>query len=285
MEPHDRDDSPDLKWIDAPPRLLITTLMDCRLFIGTCPTAQTLEAYSNTYQCTVWIPLRCKRWSCRHCADMKVASLARRTHTAQPNRLLTLTVDPSLHADPRAAFDATRRKIPDLIKALRDKFGEVEYLRVTEITAKGWPHYHLLVRSPYLPHAVIQSLWKTLTGAIIVDVRQVKEHFNATLYLIKYLSKLHSLGWTERHCSHSRNFFPPKEPQQDDGLALTDFKVLESHPADLVYHQFRNSELVEIQYGVFTLNPSEDILKLRTDTGDSTIALSKGKAARSSTTF
>src|SRR3989304_359792 len=123
MEPTDRDDPPDLKWIDAPPRLLITTLMDCRLFIGTCPTAQTLEAYSNTYQCTVWIPLRCKRWSCRHCADMKVASLARRPHTAHPTRPLPLPVLPSLHAAPRPALAAPRRKIPDLIKALRDKFG------------------------------------------------------------------------------------------------------------------------------------------------------------------
>jgi hypothetical protein len=142
---------------------------------------------------------------------------------------LTLTVDPKCFPDgPRSAFESTASFVPELIRALRLRFGPVEYLRVTELHKSGFPHYHLLVRSAFLPHAVVKNLWNKYTGATIVDLKPVNASFRAYTYLTKYLTKMHKLDWTERHVSYSRNFFPPtKKPDTPD---LGDFHRYNDHP-------------------------------------------------------
>lgn len=244
---------------DEPPSLLIQTLVHTHAFFHTCYHAQTYEAYSQKHRCTVWIPLPCKQWSCRTCAEKKISHLARRCSAALPNRLLTLTIDPALWDEPRHAFDGTRRNVPELFRRLRRQFGEVEYLKVTELTKRGWPHYHALVRSGFLPHSVVRDVWADLTGATIVDLRKVEDRFQTYLYLVKYLAKMHDLKWTKRHVSYSRGFFKDKPHEQRNDLELTEGKILETHPATLAYHQFRHSEIVEIAYNVFTLNPSDEL--------------------------
>lgn len=257
-------DCVDARWEGKPPTLLISTIAHTRAFFHTCPHAQTYEAYSLTLRATVWIPLPCKQWSCRYCAEHKISALARRCSHALPNRLLTLTVDPAKWEDPRDAFDGTRRQVPELFRILRRKFGEVEYLKVTELTARGWPHYHCLVRSAFIPHAVVRDRWEELTGATIVDLRKVEDRFKTYWYLVKYLAKMHQLGWTNRHVSYSRAFFQDQRQPPEDRFQLSEGKVLETHPATLAYHQFRNSELCEVSYGVFTLSATEELKRART---------------------
>jgi len=253
-------------WEGSPPRLLITTSGELHTWIGNCWNAQTLEAYSTTYRCTVWIPLPCKQWKCRFCANQKIKNLAIKCETAKPDRLLTLTVDPSKWDNPRAAFDGTRRHVPELIRYLRKRFGACEYLRVTELTKGGWPHYHLLVRSPFLPHAVVKEKWKELTGAIIVDLRPVKNHFRTYTYLVKYLSKMHKIGWTERHVSYSKGFFLDKPFKADSCLGLEEHKIIEQHPAKYLHAMFRNAEIVAIGYSVFAINPPHQAIEEATAT-------------------
>ncbi len=253
-----------LKWEGGPPSLLITTELHTYAFFETCYHSQTYEAYSLKLKCTVWIPLPCKQWSCAFCADTKINQLARRCSAALPTRLLTLTIDPKCWEDPREAFDGTRRKVPELFRILRRRFGEVEYLKVTELTARGWPHYHSLVRSGFLPHSVVRDTWQTLTGATIVDLRKIEDESKTFLSLVKYLTKMHDLKWTKRHVSYSRGFFKDKPHEQRNDLELSEGKVLETHPAKLAYHQFRNSEIVEIAWNVFTLNPSDDLKRQAT---------------------
>lgn len=257
----------DAQWDGPPPSYLIESHVRLIGFFQTCPNAQTLEAYSKRFRTTVYLPLPCKKWSCRHCGPKKVQRLAYRCEDAKPNRLLTLTVDTKLWDTPRAAFDGTRRKVPDLVKLLRARYGEFEYVRVTEITRRGWPHYHLLVRSPYLPHAVVKKFWQDLTGATIVDLRQVDDRFRAVTYLIKYLSKLHKIEWTERHVSYSRGFFPPEEPRPASPLELEETAVIECHPATLLYNQFRGATIVALAWNVFALNPPADIVDRVTGRG------------------
>lgn len=203
-------------------------------YFGVCPYAQTLFAYSVTHQVPVLFVLPCKRWSCRVCAEAKIKKLAHSVRSARPNRLLTLTVDPSLYVSPRHAWEETRKSVPILIRNLRTRFGEVEYLRVTEVTKAGWPHYHLLVRSGYLPHSVVRKIWNELTGARIVDVRQVTKSFKAYQYLVKYLSKLHKLEWTERHVSYSRKFIPEDKWEAEDPLTYAEETFHSYHPANYV---------------------------------------------------
>lgn len=247
-----------LPWPEKPPTFKITTVGLLYAGLGTCPHAQTLEAYSPQFGCTVWIALPCKQWSCRFCAEQKIKRLSIKTEAAKPNRLLTLTVDPSLWENPRAAFDGTRRKVPECMRHLRTRFTSVEYLRVTELTRRGWPHYHLMVRSPYIPHAVVKSLWTKLTGALIVDLRQIDKKLNCYNYLVKYLSKMHKIGWTERHVSYSRNFFPIEDFPNRQSLQLDEKTIIESHPSTYLYARFRGATLTILGANLYALNPTAD---------------------------
>ena len=241
----------------ADPRsLLITANRDIRSWLATCPHAQTLSAYSLALRASVLIPLPCKRWSCRFCAEAKTSFLAARTRDARPNRLMTLTVNPAHYDTPRQAFDETRSKIAPLMRTLRGKFGDVEYLRVTELTRKGWPHYHFLVRSGYLPHSVVRDRWQELTGAQIVDLRPCSRNFRAYTYLLKYLTKMHSIGWTNRHVSYTRKFFPPRPDRDSNSLDLQETEVHEIHLASYLAESCSGATVVEIAPGVYTLNYS-----------------------------
>lgn len=198
--------------------------------LNKCPKSQTLLGFSPDEMSYVIAELPCQNWSCRPCAERKIRRLAALTRDAKPTRMLTLTVDPGRWKSPRDAFDGTRRQVNELLKKLRTKFGEIEYLRVTELTKKGFPHYHLLLRSGFIPHAVVKKLWNELTGATIVDLRQVKESFRAYHYLVKYLSKLHKIEWTERHVSYSRGFFPPEPERKNQPLPIESKSILSMHP-------------------------------------------------------
>ncbi len=223
-----------------------------------CWNSQTLECYSSVFERTVWMALRCNQWACKPCARRKISLLARRVNDAKPNRLLTLTIDPSLWPDPRAAFDGTRRLVSELIRALRKQFGEIEYLRVTELTSRGWPHYHLLVRSPYIPHAVVKRLWNQLTGAIIVDLQPVRNKFQCYTYLVKYLSKMHRLEWTNRHVSFSKQFFPPTEPLEENPYGLKDKVIMEARPGKYLFAAYRNCIFIELAHGLWGLKRHDE---------------------------
>lgn len=228
---------------------------DAYRYFGVCPHAQTLTAYSITHSAEVLFVLSCRRWSCRLCAETKIRKLAYSVRQANPNRLLTLTVDPARHASPAEAWQSTRKQVPILIRKLRAQFGEIEYLRVTEVTKKGWPHYHLLIRSGFLPHSVVKRRWEELTGAKIVDLRQVKKSFQAYQYLVKYLSKLHRLEWTERHVSLSRNFVPPQEGKNPNPIQSAEHSLFHEHPANWVAHNCVGSRLTRLSPQCHLITP------------------------------
>ena len=175
-----------------------------------CPNATTSIYTPLVNGCYHLFATCCKRWGCAYCARQKIRQLACWTCAAAPNRLLTLTLDPKNYLGPKQAWQKTAPMVSELTRKLRLKFGSIEYLRVTELTKAGWPHYHLLVRSNYLPYEVVKNSWAALTGATIVDLRAVQKAFSAYWYLTKYLAKMKHNHWTERHVSYSRSFFPPE---------------------------------------------------------------------------
>ena len=187
------------------PLLISMALLESAAY---CPHSRTWSASVVNSIDHLYCCVECKKWSCPSCARAKIRRLAALTLLAQPNRLLTLTIDPAKHANPRDAFLTTSAQVSELVRVLRKRFGPVEYLRVTEVTKQGWPHYHLLVRSAFLPHEVVKREWQKLTGAYIVDLRKVTKTFSAYTYLVKYLAKMHKLDWTDRHVSTSKAFFP-----------------------------------------------------------------------------
>ncbi len=225
-------------------------------YLRVCPDAQTLTAYSLTHKSEILFILPCGRWGCRQCATQKIKKLAFDVQKAKPNRLLTLTVDPARYDSPRDAWEQTRKCVPLLIRKLRSQFGEVEYLRVTEVTRKGFPHYHLLIRSGFLPHAVVKRIWHQLTGAQIVDLRQVKRSFGAYQYLVKYLSKLHKLEWTERHVSVSRAFVPKDDAEGYSPIEYSEAEFFHYHPANFVSERCQGLCLQRISQHCHLITPN-----------------------------
>lgn len=212
---------------------------------NSCPSARTITGYSETLKSLVVIQIRCKRWGCRHCGERKISRYGWRVNDASPNRLLTLTVWPELWSTPRAAYDGTARKVTELAIKLRRVFGEFEYFRVLEVTAKGWPHYHLVVRSEYIPQAVISQQWEHLTGARIVDVRAIKRPKDVYFYVVKYLGKQKYIPWTNRRVSWTKAFFRDKPFDQAKSLGLSNVHWAEDHPMDVICRDYR-PHLVEV---------------------------------------
>lgn len=232
---------------DKPPPSFLIPPQIAPLFkhFSTCPSAQTYVAYHVTFSLQILYALPCKRWSCRVCAQKKINTLSHQTAKARPNRLLTLTVNPALYHNQREAFDATRKQVPILIRRLRKQFGEIEYLRVTEATQRGYPHYHLMLRSRFIPHSVVKKLWAQMTGATIVDIRQVKKTFSCYKYLVKYLSKIHDLEWTERHVSLSRNFLPKQTDHLPETDETAEGEVFFQHPAAFLAERYAGYKLIQ----------------------------------------
>lgn len=234
------DSAPCQALLAAPP--LLTNPANLRSY-ETCSRARTIIAYHSELKRNVIVAVTCKTWSCPVCARTKIRRLAAMTALACPNKLLTLTTDPSVYPSPRDAFERTSAFVPELVRALRVKYGSVEYLRVTEQTRRGYPHYHMMVRSDYLPQPVIKKLWIKYTACKIVDVRQTTNHFGAYQYLVKYLTKLHKLDWTERHVSYSKNFFPPGATDPAERAHLVMEEIQDIHPFEYLANTYADCSL------------------------------------------
>ena len=223
---------------EASPPFLIGTLKARESFFDTCPSAKCIVGYSTTLSQWCVIQIRCKRWGCRHCGERKMTHYGWKCLAAKPNKLITLTVANRLWDTPRLAFDGTKGKIAQLATRLRRKYEEFEYFKVLEVTKIGWPHYHLIARSPYIPQREISGAWSELTGAPIVDVRKIKKSQDVYFYVVKYLGKQKYIPWTNRRCSWSKNFFPIEEWKAGPGLELKTMGWSDDHPAAIIRQHF-----------------------------------------------
>lgn len=245
----------DGKQVEAP-LFVIGSLPATQLLNGSCPYAGTVTAYSIALRGYVLCALPCKRWGCKTCGPRKARALAFRVEEAKPNRFITLTIAPELFETPRAGFDRSRRMIAELAKVLRKRVGEFEYVKVLEVHKSGFPHYHLLARSGYIPHALLKEAWKSLTDAFIVDIRRIDKGTNVFKYMIKYLCKQSYIPWTNRRCSWTRNFFPEREKYNKLPLKMTEKQRWEHCPSVVANEQFPGREIVQLTPTCFLVSPS-----------------------------
>lgn len=104
------------------------------------------------------------------------------------------------------AWRAARRAIEAHYKGKKG-----EYLTVVEATQKGWPHLHVLTTRRWIDQAWLSFLWKSLTGAHVVDVRRVSNHGQAASYVSKYLGKApHRFLHCKRYY-FTRGYMPARE--------------------------------------------------------------------------
>lgn len=200
--------------LDRPTRYLVPHPSTWRNY-SCCPWAKSIIAIDPETEKLVLCPVTCKRWGCEYCAVRKIRKLAFLTNGAAPNRWIRLGVDPARYQSPREAWEHTSPLLPEACRRLRKiRKCEIEYLRVTELHQSGFPHYHALLRSAFIPQKQLSSTWGELTGAPVVWIAKIDSTFSSFRYLVKYLTKLHRIEWTDRHVSYSRNFFREEDREK-----------------------------------------------------------------------
>ena len=228
----------------------------------TCPHSTTLTGWSDYFNENIIIALTCKRWGCRYCGENKARALGLRVASAEPNRLITLTVSNSAWGSPREAFEGTRRQVAELTKVIRKKAGSFEYVRILEVTKKGWPHYHLVARSPYIKQSWLSSAWSGLTGAPIVDIRSIKKVEYVYSYVVKYLCKQKYIPWTNRRVTWSKGFFPAVETTVKGKWGIRMKNWIHDPPQEFFHRVCRGSVITKVgaEAWIFQL-PERDALR------------------------
>jgi hypothetical protein len=155
-------------------------------FLCTPDLAVNREGKKNTIT-----PVRCKRWSCEHCAEMnrrRIIGLAKR---GQPTAMLTLTLRSTDFETP----DIAARELIRGLTALRRRIARrwpgqrLSFIAVFEKHKSGYPHLHLLIRAPFMPITWLKASWEEITGSFQVYVSKISTIGHAALYCAKYIGK------------------------------------------------------------------------------------------------
>ena len=222
-----------------------------------CPYAAsvTCNSQSDNYE-PYFIAQGCRRYACQVCGPRRRAALARRIVTGHPNRMVTLTCRHELGA--KHQLKIMRTNTSKFISTLRKRFGDIQYVRILETCKDGYPHFHYLMRSTYLPQAELKAIWTKLTGATIVDVR--KAHGRSVSYVAKYISKATGEDGTfsRQKIAVSRHFWEPLQGATE----FCNFDHVRTHPVDFVEARYADHALERIRFGLYHVTerePGDDV--------------------------
>ena len=162
------------------------------------------------------VPLRCKMWECEACGPRRKRKLVAEVLSGSPLTFITLPTRFIANADPDQQAVNMSHAFQTLVKRLRRRkqTPEFEYVAIFEQTKKGWPHLHILTRTPYIPKHWLSKNWNELTGSYIVDVRKITDPTIAARYVAKYVGKApHHFQGTKRY-RFSMKYRPPSPGDQ-----------------------------------------------------------------------
>lgn len=146
----------------------------------------------NRDRLTSWaLTVRCKLWSCPHCSQVNRWRVIRNAAAGQPNKMLTLTLRSTDYESPEEAAQELKRGWRALQKRIAREFDglKIPFLAVFERHKSGWPHLHLLIRSPYLEWNWLTEQWNDITGSPGIDIRAIRRGKKAAKYVAKYIGK------------------------------------------------------------------------------------------------
>jgi len=111
--------------------------------------------------------------------------------SGQPNRFITLTVNPSAPGTPEEHLLQLSHAWKTIVKRIRRKHPKkaINYLVVVESTKRGQPHLHILFRGPYVHQSVLSRWMDELLSSPIVDIRKIKNQREVVRYVAKYVGK------------------------------------------------------------------------------------------------
>jgi len=236
------DDAPDLSSLDDDPAT------ELRRANALCPYATSTTAWELETKDPRYIAGGCRKWACPICGPRKRSQLVRRIVMARPNRMLTLTCRHEESIDFQTA--KIKRALPRLITELRQLHGEITYCRFQEQCKDGYPHFHLLMRSAFLPYEDIRRIWTKNTGATIVDVR--KAHGKSTAYVSKYISKACDKqgNFSRQRVAVSRGFWKDKP----SASTLLGFEHHRTHPHQFVAERYEHNSLERLRRGLYAID-------------------------------
>lgn len=168
-------------------------------------------------------PLKCRRWSCPECYALRKAEVIQDAIDGSPERFITLTCKPSLHASPEAAARAMLEAHAELVRLARKRWGRwaYEYFGVWEKHKSGWPHIHVLQRGRFIPFEWLQTTWKRLTGAHRVEIQACKTSRDTARYVAKYLGKDPETFGTQHRYIRSQKWCAPRaERREERGIGV-----------------------------------------------------------------
>lgn len=145
----------------------------------------------RTGQMAEVFPLRCRSWSCPHCAGKRRKAVIRQAVNGSPNRFITLTPNPASGLEPdQMALDMTRAW-RDVVREYRRLWPqrEAQYMAVFEATKRGFPHMHILWRGGFMPQKWLSAQMQKRINAPVVWISLIRDKRKAAEYCGKYFSK------------------------------------------------------------------------------------------------
>jgi len=174
---------------------------------------------------------RCRSWKCPDCNKSRRRQLRDAIESGKPTRFLTLTWDtkrPESREEARAIMGAAVKLL--MARWRRHIKGrELEYASVTEATKRGWPHFHLALRTGWISTRWISKNWASLIDAPIVKIKLVRSVQGLAMYLSKYLSKDPSRIGTGKRYWFSQGYRPDGSEERA------------AHARRFVYRWYRDS--------------------------------------------
>lgn len=197
-----------------------------------CPKARTIYKWDNVSRILSIRETTCGTYACGFCIRSRVARIRARTLEGKPTHFLTLTTRPLTDESPKQCHDRVRPDISRLYQFARDYAGHFEAATFLELHRSGYPHWHALCRTGFIPQHKLSTQWNDLTGFPIVDIRRIRNETTAAKYVTKYITKsiqrqVHRrLG---RLVTWTRHYLLREETNPHP--ATTPWQYFNSHPA------------------------------------------------------
>lgn len=163
-------------------------------------------------------PLYCRSWNCQTCRPKRKSQLLALAASGEPDRFLTLTVNPNVGNSPEDRLKLLSHAWKVLVKRLRRLHGPraIEYLAVVESTKRGEPHLHILLRSPYISQRLISDAMRELIDAPIVDIRKIRDARQVVSYVAKYVTKAPEQFGSAKRYWHSGRYELDKDDRKKE---------------------------------------------------------------------
>jgi len=169
------------------------------------------------------VEIGCGKWTCEDCARKLRARVKASVLRGNPNKFLTITVNPEVGAsslDRREMLADAWKRLSARIKRYMG-WKKLDYYVVVEATDAGEPHFHIALRCGYIDQRWLSEQMREMIGAPIVDIRRIKHIRGAARYLAKYLAKEPGEWEHKRRCwpSHGWAVKPARKPSFIDPIA------------------------------------------------------------------